>query len=704
MPYVWPQWPRLTVIFVTALINAVLFSATIATIIPLLKVMMGQEGLHGWADRNITEERYGLSIYIPDKQELSADPNINYALRIVGVKSDSPAAKAGIIPGDLVKSVWIGENKPENSQISTELLSVFAKASSTDPVSALVSHPGADRIDQKTTTITASPQPWYVPYVQKALALVPKSNTISNKTNGILFIVCLLTFVTAIRCFCRFAQDYTGDKVVQTAVADIREESFAHALTMPVGFFSREGSSDTVSRLVQDTGTVGNGLKTILTKTIREPLTALAMLGWALYLSPKVSLVFLCSAPLVIIAISNFGRKIKKATKKALKNWALILGKLEETIIALRVVKIYNRQDREALRFKNLNRNLLRQQLRIAKTDAATDPMMEFLGMIALAGGIYFGAQWALSSGEPTTFFGVLILLGSAANAIRRTSDVWNKLNQSNAAAERIFAITDQPREIELPTPAVLAPFKKSIEFRDIHFSYPGTDRPVLKGVNLKINAGQSIAVVGPNGSGKTTLINLLPRFYDPDQGKIYVDGKDISEVSLASLREQMGMVTQNVLTFNDTIAANIAYGKPDASMDDIIQAAKRSYAHEFISPLPQGYNTIIGEQGAGLSGGQLQRIVIARAILKNPPIMIFDEAMSQIDADSEAKINRALDEFMKNRTAFVIAHRFSTVVNADVIVVVHDGKIIAQGKHDELIKSCPLYQSLYQTQLLKAS
>ena len=707
LPHVWPQWPRLGIIFVSALINALLFSATIAAIIPLLKVMMGQEGLHGWADRNITEKRYGFSVYVPDTQELSADPNLNYALRIVSIKSNSAAAKTGIIPGDLVTTAWTGENKPQSSQLATEILAVFAKAPSTTPVNAVVVRPGVNSSAHKLTTLPATLQPWYGVYAQKALALIPKSNTIENKKNGILFIVCMLTFVTALRCFCRFAQDYTGDKVVQTAVAEIREEGFAHALTMPVGFFSREGSSDTVSRLIQDTGTVGNGLKTVLTKTIREPLTAFAMLGWALYLSPKVSLVFLCSAPLVIIAISNFGRKIKKATKKALKNWSLILGKLEETIVALKVVKIYNRQGHEASRFKNLNRKLLKQQLRIAKTDAATDPMMEFLGMIALAGGIYFGARWALSSlsnGDFTTFFGVLILLGSAANAIRRTSDVWNKLNQSNAAAERIFAIADQPREPELPAPAAIAPFKKSIEFRDIHFTYPGTERPVLKGINLSVTAGQRVAVVGPNGSGKTTLVNLIPRFYDADKGAIFLDGKNIAEVSLDSLRDQMGMVTQNVLTFNDTIAANIAYGKPDAAMDEIIQAAKRSYAHEFIEPLPLGYNTMIGEQGAGLSGGQLQRIVIARAILKNPPIMIFDEAMSQIDADSESKINRALDEFMQNRTAFIIAHRFSTVVNADMIVVVQDGKIIAKGKHDELIKCCPLYQSLYQTQLLKAS
>ncbi|HRV20133.1 MAG TPA: ATP-binding cassette domain-containing protein, partial [Anaerohalosphaeraceae bacterium] len=285
----------------------------------------------------------------------------------------------------------------------------------------------------------------------------------------------------------------------------------------------------------------------------------------------------------------------------------------------------------------------------------------------------------------------------------RKVSDVWNFIQQANAAAERVFAVIDEPREPEVPGAFDLKPLQKDIVFEDIAFTYPGSLQPALKGVNLTVPAGKTVAVVGPNGSGKTTLVNLIPRFFEPDSGRILIDGQDIHKASLASLRDQISLVTQQVVTFNDTIANNIAYSKPGASMDEIVRAAKMAYAHEFIEPLPDGYNTLIGESNAGFSGGQLQRIVIARAILKNPKILIFDEAMSQIDADSEAKIHAALEAIMKDRTCFLIAHRFSTVISADFIVVMDGGRIAAQGRHEELMASCGLYKRLYETQLIGA-
>jgi subfamily B ATP-binding cassette protein MsbA len=303
---------------------------------------------------------------------------------------------------------------------------------------------------------------------------------------------------------------------------------------------------------------------------------------------------------------------------------------------------------------------------------------------------------------ESSEFFALLILMGAAAEAVRKSSSVWNKIQEANAAAERVFAIVDQPLEKELPDAYELKPLTKKMEFVDITFTYPGEKSPVLRKVNLSIQAGHNVAIVGPNGSGKTTLANLIPRFYDPDSGQILIDGKDISAATIKSLRSQIAMVTQNIVTFNDSVMANIAYGKSSATMDQIIEASKRAHTHEFITALPKGYDTMIGEQGTGLSGGQLQRIVIARAILKDPAILIFDEATSQVDADSEAKIHDAIEEIMRDRTSFIIAHRFSTVITADIIVVMENGQIIAQGTHDQLMDSCQLYRSLYKTQLVK--
>jgi ABC-type multidrug transport system fused ATPase/permease subunit len=380
-----------------------------------------------------------------------------------------------------------------------------------------------------------------------------------------------------------------------------------------------------------------------------------------------------------------------------------MLAKLQETMAGLKVVKIYNRHAYERESFREINKRLLKQLLRISKVEASTAPIMEIFGMIAGLAALTAGARWVARGqmGGPE-FLGLLLLLGCAADSVRKASGVWNNVQEANAAAERVFAVIDTPAELEKPGAVVLPPLKEKIEFRNVVFTYPGADKPMLKGINLFVPAGHNVAIVGPNGCGKTTLANLIPRFYDPDSGQILIDGKDIRDATLFSLRNQIGMVTQNMVTFNDTIAANIAYGKLDATREEVIAAAKRSFAHEFVALLPNGYDTIIGEQGAGLSGGQLQRIVIARAILKNPPILIFDEATSQVDADSEAKIHNAIEEIMQDRTSFIIAHRFSTVMTADVIVVMDDGRIVAQGQHDELAQSCPLYQSLYEVQLVR--
>ncbi|MCK4887523.1 MAG: ABC transporter ATP-binding protein [Planctomycetes bacterium] len=703
--YVKPQWPRVVVVVLAVIVIAVLFAGSFATVIPLLKVMMGQEGLHGWANRKICDWRYEVKFYVPESSDFADSNNLDIAnyLLITNVDDKGKAKQSNLQIQDQI----IGVNKlmPDGEKHINRFLLLKELANAPQQATITLQVRKANNSIENLTLSTGK-NPWHIgsaiDTARWAISFVPESNSKKGKEKAIAFIIIFMGFVTIGRCLARFVQQYMSNKIMEVSVAGLRKDAFEHVVDMPVGFFSQKGTSDTTSRLIGDINGTGTGVKILLGKALREPMKAIACLVAAMIISWQLVLIFFLCAPFTIGLGVVLGRRMKKFTKKSLISNALMLGKLEGVIQALRVVKVYNRQNDEVESYHDINKTYLKRALRVAKVNASTNPIMEVIGMLAGSAALLVGVHWITKGNmDAPSFFGLLIFLGTAAESIRKSSDVWNKIQAANAAAERVFAVIDEPVEKENPDAKELVPLKNEIEFKDVVFTYPGSKKPVLKGVNLKVKAGHNIAVVGSNGSGKTTLINLLPRFYNTDSGKILIDGQDISKATLKSLRNQIGMVTQNVVTFNDTIAMNIAYGKPDASRKEIIDAAKRAYAHEFIEPLPNGYDTIIGEHGAGLSGGQLQRVVIARAILKNPAILIFDEATSQVDANSESKIHKAIEQIMKNRTTFLIAHRFSTVVSADVIVVMDDGKIVAQGQHEELIQSCLLYQSLYETQLI---
>jgi len=702
--YVWPQWHRLVAIVFWSILMAVMLSASMATMIPILKVMMDEEGLHGWVDRKVCNRRYGMDFYLPDKADFyTSSDTMSRQLIIIHVKDDSWAQQAGLAVQDRI--VGLSQEDQTDQVLATpKMLEILATQPPDVPLRVVVQHATGGT---EVLTRVAPAKPGYIDWIQWPVSFLPRNETAQDKTRAIGIIVGIITIITILRCMARFYQQYLGEKVVNIAVMRIREDVFRHVMYMSIGFFSARGTSDTTSRILGDVAVSGKGIKILLGKTIREPFNAAAALTVAFSINWKLSLIFLASAPAVIGLFAILGKKIKKATRKSLVVTAQILGRIQGAMNALHVVKVYNRQQHEIDHYQQANNALLKQNLRISKIDAGMKPLLDVMGMFAMSAAILVGAAWVSNKNnglESSEFFTLIILLGVAAESVRKISDVWSQMQQANAAAERVFAVVDEPREPEAPDAFELKPLSNDITIKNIVFTYPSATQPALKGIDLTVPAGQTVAVVGPNGSGKSTLVNLLPRFYDPDSGGIYIDGQDIHQATLASLRDQISMVTQNTVTFNDTIAHNIAYGKPDATMDEVVEAAKRAYAHEFIEILPDGYDTIIGENSAGFSGGQLQRVIIARAILKNPKILIFDEAMSQIDADSEAKIHDALQDIMKGRTCFLIAHRFSTVISADRIVVIDGGCIVADGTHDELMGSSEIYQRLYETQLLGAS
>jgi len=733
--YVWPQWPRLVVVVATAVMIGMLFSVSFVTIIPLLKVMMGEEGLQGWLDRKSCEIRYGMDFYVPDRADLMRqDSQIAYFLLVSTVEEEGLAWRAGIRPRDRIVDVnAFRETSGRESVPASKLLELLATADdgvtldlamlrstsqgALEPMALELTtreHPDAISADEMSLVARLR---WGVEWalvnrMQWVAGFLPRGDgksleeARSDNERAVVIIIVAMGVITLVRCVATFYQKYLAEKVVQVAIARLRADVYRHVLYMPVGFFSAKGTSDTISRVVGDTATAGKGIKILLGKALREPMKAFFCLLGAMVLSWQLTLIFLAAAPPTVACLSLLGKRMRKATRRSLMSSARMLGRLQDSVSALPVVKVYNRQDREASLFGAVNREFLRRTLRMAKVEAATQPMLEVLGMIAGSAALVVGAHWVFSMRggmEGSEFFALLVLLGTSAESVRKASDVWNSVQSANAATERVFEVADAPREKEDPEAFVLPPLRNRIEFRDVTFTYPQADSPALRDVSLEVQAGQTVAIVGANGSGKTTLVNLLPRFYDPDTGQVMIDGQDIRMATLVSLRDQIGLVTQTVATFNDTVAANIGYGKPDATREEIIAAARRAHVHEFIDTLPNGYDTMIGEHSTGFSGGQLQRIVIARAILKNPTILIFDEAMSQVDAESEAKINEALGDLMQGRTCFIIAHRFSTVIGADRIVVMEGGRIVDQGVHAELMGRCGVYRGLYETQLVAA-
>jgi subfamily B ATP-binding cassette protein MsbA len=715
--YLGPYRRIVTISIISAFFVGLIFTTGLGAMLPILKVLINEDTVPAWIDRQIAEKRLGV--------KLAEDPTV---VQIVSIASDGLGAKSGLTRGDIILNVD-GAMNPTASEADIRL--EVRKG-----LEALATHDQPKLTFAGGREMILNPDP--VPlHLRIAHALAWKLPDHPVKTIAIVFAI--IAGLALLGNVVRFFQEYLSDKAAISATQDIRRHLYDHTLHIPMTFFGLKGTSDVTSRLVQDSQILQDGFKIILGQSIQEPIKAAFAFGLALYISPMLTLFIVIFAPVMAAVIKKFGKKMRRASRAMMQRSSTMLGQIEGTLIGIRVVKAAGAERFERRRYTTIMNGLKNEQLKMARYEAWATPALETISLLVVGAVLMVASYLVLvrKTLDSSSFFMIMACLVSIGESLRRVSKLNSVLQRSNTAATRIFETLDVPverrrgrvaqmrrpvdgnGEIEIEPPAFgkrnLPAIQREIRFDHITFSYANATQPAVDDLSLVVPKGRSVAVVGRNGSGKTTLLALLPRFYDPQAGRITIDGIDTRTVTLRSLRRQIGIVTQDPIIFPGTIAENIAYGHPLAprlhtnDRSDPIRnlrvqieaAAKRAFAHDFIMEKSHGYDTVLGELGGQLSGGQKQRINIARAILRSSPILILDEATSQVDAESEHLIQQAIESLMHERTTFVIAHRFSTILSADTIVVMDRGRIVGQGQHDELLNNCPTYKQLYERQLL---
>lgn len=537
----------------------------------------------------------------------------------------------------------------------------------------------------------------YVPWIVRDVidgVLVNKDILLLNAiTAGILL-------VFALRGFFVYGQNYLMSYVSQKVVIDLRESLFRHFQRLSISYFDRSRTGKVLSYMTNDVGALQGALAQNVIELSTESITLVGSLVAMFYLHWQLALLTLITVPLVAQAMKLFGKKLRKASGMMQQRAAEITSVLQEMIVSIRLIRLFVREDYEIGRFIRENENNFSAQMKAAQLSATLTPVIEFLAAIGVTVIIWYGGREVingnLTSGSLIAF---LVYTVNITNPVKRLGNVYGSIQRAVAAAERVFEVLDTLPEIQDDFDAKELPVVKGqVEFENVTFEYRSAE-PALCNLSIKVPPGQVLAIVGPSGAGKSTIANLLPRFYDPQQGRIKIDGRDIRHVTVRSLREQIAMVPQDTILFSASIYENILYGRLDASAAEVTAAAYSANAHDFILQMPLGYDTQIGERGCQLSGGQRQRIAIARAILKDPRILILDEATSALDAESERVVQDALDKLMVGRTTFMVAHRLSTIQRADKILVMDKGRLVECGNHTELLAAGGLYAKLYSLQ-----
>jgi ATP-binding cassette subfamily B protein/subfamily B ATP-binding cassette protein MsbA len=642
-----------------SLLVASLWGSNIAFVYPLFEVVTQHQSMHEWVDKKIA----------------SVDAEIN-------------------------------AQKAELRELSNQLAKVKANTEEKRLLDRKIAAVG-DRLE-----INEGAQKWYARLKPLILRYLPDS-----PFQVVIYVVLALVVGTLLKATFLTLSNFWIDRIANLVTFDLRKRFYRRTLRMDLATFGDSQTNDLLSRFTHDLDQVGNGIQTVFGQVVREPLKMIACLAGAAWISWRLLLFVLVVAPVAAILIRRLAKSLKKANKRAMEQMAALYNILIETLHGVKVVKAFTMERHERQRFHKISKQCYKRAMRISIVDRMISPVTEVMGILTISMAIISAAYLVLNG--KTHLFGIRMsvrpldmgsmmvffaMLAGISDPWRKLTEVFNKTQRAQAACDRVFQLLDREpsiRDKRGPRPVVV--HQQDLVFENIRFHYQ-PDQTVIEDVNLRIAFGETLAIVGPNGCGKSTLANLIPRFYDPIDGTVKLDGVDLRDMRLRDLRRQIGVVTQETLLFDDTVFNNIRYGSPHASRAQVIEAAKQAHAHKFIeSKLENGYETVVGSQGSRISGGQRQRIALARAILRDPRILILDEATSQVDLESEQVIHQVLEQFVRGRTAIMITHRMSTLALADRIAVMNAGNLIDVGTHEQLLSRCDLYRRLYQIQFREA-